>query len=82
MLTDYIKAALSRGRYELIDDGTFHGEIPGFRGVWASAKSLDLCHNQLQQVLEDWLVVNLKVGRKIPRLPGIKPFPTKLKTAH
>ncbi|MDQ6662461.1 MAG: type II toxin-antitoxin system HicB family antitoxin, partial [Chloroflexota bacterium] len=36
MLTNYIKAALRRARYEILsDDGTFYGEIAGFDGVYA-----------------------------------------------
>jgi len=41
MLTEYIDKALSRARYEIIDDQeTPHcGEIPDLPGVWASAAS-------------------------------------------
>lgn len=34
MLTDYLRAALHHARYGILpDDGTFYGEIDGFRGV-------------------------------------------------
>lgn len=75
MLLDYVKAAMSRAKIELIDDGTYFAEIPGFRGVWANSSSRTLCRRELQEVLEEWIVVNLRLGNNPPRLPGVKPFP-------
>ena len=68
MLTAFINAAMSRARYKLIDDGTYFGEIPGLQGVWASAKKLEACRQELQKVLEDWLIVKLRDGDNIPRI--------------
>ena len=40
MLTRYVEAAMRRARYEILkDDGTYYGEIPGCRGVYANAAS-------------------------------------------
>ena len=43
MLTEYIDEALSRARYEIIDDQEtpYYGEIPDLPGVWASAATLE-----------------------------------------
>ena len=60
MLTAYISAAMDRARYKIIDDGTYFGEIPSLRGVWANAKTLEGCREELQEVLEDWLVLKLR----------------------
>jgi predicted RNase H-like HicB family nuclease len=68
MLTAYITAAMARARYRIIDDKTYFGEIPGLAGVWANAKTLELCRAELQEVLEDWLVVKLRDGDSIPRI--------------
>jgi predicted RNase H-like HicB family nuclease len=57
MLTDYIDAAMSRARYKILDDGTFFGDIRGLQGVWTSAKMLEECRRELQEVLEDWLML-------------------------
>jgi predicted RNase H-like HicB family nuclease len=57
MLTAYISAAMARARYKIIDDGSYFGEIPGLRGVWANAKTLEACRHELQEVLEDWLAL-------------------------
>ncbi|OGO53209.1 MAG: antitoxin HicB [Chloroflexi bacterium RBG_16_68_14] len=68
MLTAYINAAMARGRYKIIEDGTYFGEIPGLRGVWANAKTLEGCRQELQEVLEDWLILKLRDGDDIPRM--------------
>jgi predicted RNase H-like HicB family nuclease len=57
MLTAYISAAMARARYKIIDDRSYFGEIPGLRGVWANAKTLEACRHELQEVLEDWLAL-------------------------
>lgn len=43
MLTEYLRAAMRRAKYEPLADGTFYGEIPGFQGVYASAGTLEAC---------------------------------------
>ena len=35
MLTKYLKQAMELATYEVLEDGTFYGEIPGFEGVYA-----------------------------------------------
>lgn len=47
MLTDYVQAAMRRATYEILDDGTYYGEIPGFQGVYANAKTLEACREEL-----------------------------------
>ncbi len=68
MLTAYINAAMARARYKIIEDGTYFGEIPGLRGVWGNARTLEVCRQELQEVLEDWLIVKLRDGDSIPRI--------------
>lgn len=72
MLTAYITAAMARARYKIIDDGTYFGEIPGLQGVWANAKSLEACREELQEVLEDWLIVKLRDGDEVPRVGRVQ----------
>ena len=59
MLSEYIEEAMRRAKYELMENGEFWGEIPGFQGVWASESSLEATRNELKSVLEDWLLVKL-----------------------
>ncbi len=70
-LSTYIEAALELARYDKLDDGTFAGEIPKLKGVAAFGKTLRDCENELRSVLEDWLLVGLKLGHKLPVLVGI-----------
>ncbi len=72
MLTDYIRAAMHRAKYEILeDDGTFYGEIPGFQGVWANAKTLEACRDELESVLQDWILFRVSKGLSLPIVEGI-----------
>ncbi len=72
MLTQYIQAAMRRAVYEILSDGTFYGEIPGFQGVYADAETLEVCREQLQEVLEGWIVLGLRLGHTLPIVDGIE----------
>ncbi len=67
MLTDYIRAAMAKAQYEILpEDKTYFGEIPGVQGVWANEDTLEACREELQSVLEDWILVGLRMGHLIP----------------
>lgn len=68
MLTEYITKKLKQAQYKLLEDGTYFGNIPGIRGVWANARNLEDCRKELQEVLEDWLVLKIMDHEKIPGL--------------
>lgn len=70
-LTAYIEAALELARFDKLEDGSFAGEIPKCNGVIAFGKTLRQCQNELRSTLEDWIVVGLKLGHKLPVLAGI-----------
>ncbi|HSJ57330.1 MAG TPA: type II toxin-antitoxin system HicB family antitoxin [Anaerolineae bacterium] len=72
MLTDYIRAAMRRAVYEILEDGTYYGEIPGFQGVYANAQTLAGCAEELQEVLEGWIVLGLRLGHFLPAVEGIE----------
>jgi predicted RNase H-like HicB family nuclease len=72
MLTSYIRSAMRRAIYEILSDGTFYGEIPGFQGVWANSGTLDGCREDLQEVLEGWIVLGLQMGHPLPVVDGIE----------
>ncbi len=71
MLTEYIQAAMRRARYEILEDDTFYGEIPGFQGVYANAETLEDCREQLREVLEGWIVLGLRLGHSLPIVDDI-----------
>jgi len=66
MLSEYIAKTLKKARYKLFKDGSYFGKIPGLKGVWANAKSLESCRKELQAVLEDWLLLKVRAHEKIP----------------
>ncbi len=75
MLISYIHNAMKLAKYEILEDGRYYGEIEGFQGVWAQADNLESCHEELQSALEDWLVLGLRMGHKLPVVAGIQLVP-------
>jgi predicted RNase H-like HicB family nuclease len=68
MFTEFIEKKLKIAQYKLLKDGSYFGEIPGLKGVWANAKTLEDCRAELEEVLEDWLILKLKSGESIAGL--------------
>jgi predicted RNase H-like HicB family nuclease len=75
MLITYIQNAMRLAKYEILEDGQYYGEIPGFQGIWAQADNLEACREELQSALEDWLVLGLRMGHKLPVVAGIQLVP-------
>jgi len=72
MLTAYINAALRKAHYEILPEGEgYFGTIDGLQGVWAQAETLEACREELREVLEEWIVVGLKMGHPLPAIDGI-----------
>ena len=71
ILTDYVEASLSLAKYEELDDSTFCGRIPDCPGVIAFGPNLKVCRLEVQSVLEDWILVGLKLGHTLPVIAGI-----------
>ena len=67
MLTAYINTAMRKAHYEILEDGSYYGKIPGFQGVFANAETLETCRQQLQEVLEGWILLGLQLGHPMPR---------------
>ena len=73
MLTEYIAAAMRKAKYEILeDDESYYGEIPGFQGVYANTDTLKECEEELESVLEDWIMIGLRFGDPIPEIDGLK----------
>jgi len=71
MITQYLQEAMRRAKYKILDDGTYYGCIEELPGVWASAATLEECRTELGSVVEDWLLLGLKLGHRIPTLNNI-----------
>ena len=73
MLTKYIQAALRHAKYELLDDdGSFYGEIPVCNGVYANTSNLEECREQLEEVLEEWILLSIYKNLPLPGIDGIE----------
>ncbi len=68
MLINYIRTAMHKATYELLEEGTFYGEIPECQGVWANAATLEGCREKLQDALEGWIILGLRLGHTLPIL--------------
>ena len=72
MLTRYIRAAMNKARYEILPDGSFYGEIAGFNGVYANADTLEVCRNELEEVLEEWILLRVSRHLPLPTVDGLE----------
>ena len=71
MLNEYITAAISTAKFEVIEDNEpYYGEIPSLPGVWATGNSLEECKKVLLSVLEEWIAIRMRFGKNIPPIHG------------
>ena len=68
MITKFVEQKMEQATYKILDDGLYFAEIPGIKGVWASAKKLEDCRKELREVLEDWLLLKLRADERITGL--------------
>ena len=66
MIFEYCQKAIERAEYKKLDDGTWYAEVPGFKGVWANAETVEDCRKELISVLEEWIVLKLRDGDAVP----------------
>ena len=71
ILSEYVDQAMAQAVYDKLEDGTFSGRIPTCKGVIAFGSTLRQCQDDLRSVLEDWILVGLKLGHPLPVLAGI-----------
>lgn len=73
MIRQYIDKAMEKAKYEILsDDGSFYGEIPVCRGVYANAKSLEKCRKELEETLEEWILFRIHKNLSIPVVDKIE----------
>jgi predicted RNase H-like HicB family nuclease len=59
MFAEYLDKAMEKAEYELIEDGTYFGIIPGFDGLWGNGQTIEACRRDLVGALEGWLILKL-----------------------
>jgi predicted RNase H-like HicB family nuclease len=71
MISEYVQGALRKARYEVLqEEGGYYGEIPGFRGVYATGSTLEACREELQEVLEEWILFRVSKNLSLPSVDG------------
>ena len=71
LLAEYIEMAMQGAAFKLLCDGTYFAEILGFEGAWANADTLEECRQEMKEVLEDWILLGIKLGHEIPVVGSI-----------
>ncbi|MGR3318415.1 MAG: type II toxin-antitoxin system HicB family antitoxin [Candidatus Anammoxibacter sp.] len=61
-----MEQAMEQAAYDKLEDGTFSSRIPQCKGVVAFGATLRECENQLRSILEDWILVGLKLNHPLP----------------
>jgi predicted RNase H-like HicB family nuclease len=73
MIRKYIEAAMEHAKYEILqDDGTYYGEIKECPGVYSNAQTLEKCRNELEEVLEEWILFRVYKNLEIPPIDNIE----------
>lgn len=74
MLTEYIEEALKRAHYQIINDPDepYYSEVPELPGVWANAKTLETCRENLKEVVEGWILLSIKKALPLPKLGDVE----------
>ena len=73
MIRKYIQTAMMHARYEILpDDGSYYGEIKECPGVYSSASTLEQCRNDLEEVLEEWILFRVYKNLQIPSIDNIE----------
>ena len=71
ILSSYIEQALAEAVYDKLEDGSFAGKIPVCTGVVTFGSTLTECERELRAVLEEWILLGLKLGHILPVVAGI-----------
>ena len=72
MLKSYLRAAMGKAKYEILEDRTFYGEIPGLTGVYANSATLEACREELEEVLEEWTLFRVSRSLNLPAVDGLE----------
>ena len=73
MIRKYIQTAMEHAKYEILqDDGTYYGEIQECPGVYSNAPTLEKCRNELEEVLEEWVLFRVYKNLQVPTIDNIE----------
>jgi predicted RNase H-like HicB family nuclease len=72
MFSEYISAALSRARYEPLENGSYMATVDGLPGVIATGETIEKCREDLIEVIEEWIAIRLQRGFAILKIRSEK----------
>lgn len=56
LVSEYVYSAMAKARYQVLEDGSYYGDVFLCPGVWATGDTVEQCRDALQDVLVEWLV--------------------------
>ena len=71
VLSAYIAKAVEKAEYEKMENGRYFARIPGFKGLWAEGRTIEVARRELIETLEDWLLLALRFGDDVPVVGGL-----------
>jgi len=60
MFDKYLKFALNKADYKMLESGEWFASITGYDGIWATGISVEETRRELIEVLEEWLILKFK----------------------
>ena len=71
MFEEYLNAGMKLPTYEILENNEgFYGCIPGAKGVWGNAQTLEECRDELRSALEEWSLFKIAKGDDLPVFSG------------
>jgi len=73
MIQRYLRAAMLKAQFKKIENPEpVFGTIPGCAGAWATGKTEEECRRALEEVLEEWVLLGVRMGHALPEIDGIR----------
>ncbi len=72
MFAEYIQAALERAAYKTLEgeEEPVFVSVPELPGAWATGKTVEEARKRLIGVIEEWVLLGVRLGHPIPPIGG------------
>ncbi|HWQ19083.1 MAG TPA: type II toxin-antitoxin system HicB family antitoxin [Methanotrichaceae archaeon] len=72
MFSEYVEAALERAVYKTLEgeEEPIFVSVPELPGAWATGKTVEGARKELISVIEEWVLLGIKLGYTIPLIGG------------
>ena len=71
VVENYVAAAIELAEVTRLESGTFAATVPGCPGIVACGEDVHLCAEELYRRLQQWALVSLTRGNRLPMIGGI-----------